>query len=149
MAAQELQAKLPTRYQLRMQRSRKFISAQERTAAKSMKVKSANYSVYCAFYDIDLKNMISSLAKKSRNIDVKLVIDGSNFKEQIKGDGVRVENEDSLMHNKFCVIDSYIVLSGSFNPTLSADTKNDENVLIIHDKKIANEFLEEFGRLWQ
>src|SRR3989344_3344618 len=35
-------------------------------------ISSANFSVHCAFYDINLKNVISSLARKSRNADVKI-----------------------------------------------------------------------------
>ena len=62
-------------------------------------INSANFSVHCAFYDINLRNIISSLANKSKSIDVKAVIDSSNYKEQIKGDGIRLDNNNQLMHN--------------------------------------------------
>ncbi|MBI2653455.1 hypothetical protein HYX02_01455 [Candidatus Woesearchaeota archaeon] len=39
-------------------------------------------------------------------------------------------------------------MTGSSNLTLSADTKNDENLLVIDDEKIAKVFLEEFDILW-
>ncbi|MBS3158655.1 hypothetical protein J4206_05195 [Candidatus Woesearchaeota archaeon] len=52
------------------------------------------------------------------------------------------------MHHKVFIIDNSIVVTGSFNPTKSADTKNDENVLIIHSKDIAKEFSEEFSRIF-
>ena len=47
--------------------------------ALEVHVKSANFSAYCAFYDIDLKNVINALAGKSKSIDVKLVMDSSNY----------------------------------------------------------------------
>ena len=46
------------------------------------------------------------------------------------------------------IIDNETVVTGSFNPTLSGDTRNDENILIIHDKEIAKEFLEEFENMF-
>ena len=52
------------------------------------------------------------------------------------------------MHHKVFIIDKSSVVTGSFNPTKSADTKNDENVLIIHDKGIAEKFSREFSRIF-
>ena len=40
------------------------------------------------------------------------------------------------------------MITGSFNPTEGADTRNDEDILIIHDKAIANLFLQEFERVY-
>jgi phosphatidylserine/phosphatidylglycerophosphate/cardiolipin synthase-like enzyme len=40
------------------------------------------------------------------------------------------------------------VITGSFNPTKAGDTKNDENVLIIHDENVTNQYLEEFEKVW-
>jgi len=51
------------------------------------------------------------------------------------------------MHEKVFVIDGKTVILGSYNPTAAANTKNDENILIIHDKDIANLFVEEFNQL--
>jgi len=53
------------------------------------------------------------------------------------------------MHHKVFIIDNATVVTGSFNPSQNADTRNDENMLIIHDPSIAARFLEEFYRLWR
>ena len=53
------------------------------------------------------------------------------------------------MHHKVFILDNETVATGSFNPSLSADTRNDENLLIVHDKKIADNFLREFDSLWR
>ena len=53
-----------------------------------------------------------------------------------------------LMHNKFVVIDDHVVLTGSFNWTISADKKNAENLLSITDKDIAQKYAKQFKHLW-
>ena len=111
-------------------------------------INSANYSVHCAFYDIDLKNIISSLAKKSKTADVKLVIDSSNYEQQIKGDGVRLDNDEQLMHNKFCVIDNNAVITGSFNPTDNDNNYNNNNIAVFYSNTLAKNYDDEFDELW-
>ena len=64
-------------------------------------IDSADKTVYCAIYDIDLQNLITSLSRKSKSADVKIVIDDENSKGQIKGDGLRTDDNGQLMHNKF------------------------------------------------
>ena len=111
-------------------------------------ITSANSTVHCALYDIDLKNVINSLSIKSKHADVKVVIDNSNNKNQIKGDGLRIDTDQQLMHNKFCVIDNRIVLTGSFNPTFNDNYRNNNNVVVIYSKTLANNYEDEFEELW-
>jgi len=62
------------------------------------------------------------------------------------------ESADTLYHNKFLVVDPSdtcsdpTVLTGSHNWSASANTKNDENTLIIHDATAANLYLQYFKR---
>ncbi len=51
-----------------------------------------------------------------------------------------------LMHNKFCVIDNKVVLTGSYNWTNNANT-NDENLALISDKDIATSYNMEFSKI--
>ncbi len=54
-----------------------------------------------------------------------------------------------LMHQKFAVIDRSVVLTGSYNWTLSADKFNHENLLLFRDAGgLAEEYRNEFFRLW-
>jgi phosphatidylserine/phosphatidylglycerophosphate/cardiolipin synthase-like enzyme len=41
------------------------------------------------------------------------------------------------------------VILGSYNFTASAEDRNDENLLIIHDPEVAALFVEEFGRVYE
>jgi phosphatidylserine/phosphatidylglycerophosphate/cardiolipin synthase-like enzyme len=54
-----------------------------------------------------------------------------------------------IMHHKVIIIDDETVILGSYNFTASAEDRNDENVLIIHDAEVAALFVEEFGRVYE
>ncbi|MFQ5902948.1 MAG: phospholipase D family protein [Candidatus Binatia bacterium] len=61
----------------------------------------------------------------------------------------RRERGTGLMHQKFVVIDRRVVLTGSYNWTVSAENFNDENLLLFHDAgPLAEEYRKEFFRLW-
>lgn len=65
-----------------------------------------------------------------------------------QGAEVRKDGNSATMHHKVFVIDKEVVITGSFNPSKSADTRNDENILIIEDEDLASKFLEEFELVW-
>lgn len=61
-----------------------------------------------------------------------------------------VNGEGGIMHHKYAIIDqssanSAKVLTGSHNWTGSAQERNDENTLIIHDQTLANIYYQEFA----
>ncbi len=66
------------------------------------------------------------------------------------GSNLKVYNGSALYHNKFLIVDPSntcsdpLVLTGSHNWSISADTKNDENTLIIHDATAANVYYQSF-----
>jgi phosphatidylserine/phosphatidylglycerophosphate/cardiolipin synthase-like enzyme len=51
-------------------------------------------------------------------------------------------------HHKVLVIDRHIVVTGSFNFSANADEGNDENIIIIDNAEIAEQYLQEFDRRW-
>ena len=60
------------------------------------------------------------------------------------------EKDAGLMHQKFAVIDNRIVFTGSYNWTYSADSLNDENLLVFRDAgPLAEEYRKAFFRLWE
>ena len=87
--------------------------------------------------------------------DIRGIIDnvednGSEFTNLQPISEVFDYNLTGLFHHKYSIIDSYsstsdpIVITGSHNWSRSANTKNDENTLIIHDVYIANKYMQEF-----
>jgi phosphatidylserine/phosphatidylglycerophosphate/cardiolipin synthase-like enzyme len=61
---------------------------------------------------------------------------------------VRLDGNPANMHHKVIIIDGEIVVTGSYNFSASAEERNDENTLIIHDPQLAAAFLEEFERVY-
>jgi phosphatidylserine/phosphatidylglycerophosphate/cardiolipin synthase-like enzyme len=62
---------------------------------------------------------------------------------------VREDGNEGLMHHKVFVIDGKIVAFGSYNFSQSAETRNDENLLIVYNEAIAQQFIQEFQRVWK
>lgn len=110
-------------------------------------INSSAKSVHCAFFDIDLRNLIEVIGIKSHSVDVKLVVDNENYGE-IKGPGVRQDTSSQYSHNKFCVVDGRIVTTGSMNPTNNCAYKNNNNLIVIHSKYLALNYEDEFKELW-
>ncbi len=52
------------------------------------------------------------------------------------------------LHHKFALIDNHTIITGSQNWSPSANTQNDETVLIIHNDLVARHFQQEFRRLY-
>jgi phosphatidylserine/phosphatidylglycerophosphate/cardiolipin synthase-like enzyme len=94
------------------------------------------------------------LEKNYQGIDVKIAIydDGVNKKygvdlSQIPHTKIKRGKKGGLMHDKFCVIDNQVVITGSYNWTNNAETRNDENVTIQNDPEQATRYSEEYRRL--
>jgi len=54
-----------------------------------------------------------------------------------------------LMHHKVFIIDGKTVLLGSFNFSKNAEENNDENLLILESESIAQQYMEEFHRIYR
>lgn len=113
--------------------------------------------VYVAMYYFTSRPIAQALIRaRDRNVNVKVCLD----KEQLtyeysksrfldnKGINVKLIGGSGIMHNKFCIIDDHITLTGSCNWTVSADLKNDENLLVIESEEIAGIYKEQFNRFW-
>jgi phosphatidylserine/phosphatidylglycerophosphate/cardiolipin synthase-like enzyme len=61
---------------------------------------------------------------------------------------VRQDGNRYNLHSKVFVIDEAIVVTGSYNFSVNAEQRNDENVLIIHNRDIAQAYLNEWQRVW-
>jgi phosphatidylserine/phosphatidylglycerophosphate/cardiolipin synthase-like enzyme len=118
----------------------------------------ANRSVYVAVYSFTRDSLATALiSAKERGVEVRVVIERERAYEQgseyprLKSAGVdvRLDGNPNLMHHKFMVIDGYIVVTGSYNWSSAAEDRNDENVVVIFDRDVAQRFVQEFERVWQ
>jgi phosphatidylserine/phosphatidylglycerophosphate/cardiolipin synthase-like enzyme len=60
---------------------------------------------------------------------------------------VLIDGIDGQMHHKVFIIDEEIVVLGSYNFSRAAEERNDENLLIVYDEAIAEQFIMEFQRV--
>jgi phosphatidylserine/phosphatidylglycerophosphate/cardiolipin synthase-like enzyme len=103
----------------------------------------------CAFYDLDLIPLINQLEQS----DARLVIDHKNYydneeKFENYSGNIKLGTKYIQMHNKFCIFDDEIVATGSFNPTIRGNYKNNNNLVVIHSKYLAKNYNDEFNELW-
>jgi phosphatidylserine/phosphatidylglycerophosphate/cardiolipin synthase-like enzyme len=61
---------------------------------------------------------------------------------------VHLDGNPDYMHHKVFIIDGKIVVFGSYNFSASAETRNDENLLVIYSPELAGQFLQEFQRVY-
>jgi len=105
--------------------------------------------------DDSAANILIDLHKKG--IKVRVITDddqsasnGSDI-QTIKKSGIPVKMDSSPyhMHNKYAIIDGQVLLNGSYNWTTTANTKNNENIIITNNKKLVSSFSNYFEQLWK
>lgn len=131
-------------------------------------IEQAKKELLVAVYAFTSDELARALVRaKNRGISVQVIIDrdfdlgsdkskGKFLAEQrvlvrriSGGKSNALDGESGLMHQKFAVIDRKVVLTGSYNWTRSADTLNDENLLLFRDATpLAEEYRKTFFRLW-
>lgn len=125
-------------------------------------LRNSNKSIYIAvawFTDPVILNQLELMAIKGIRIIILLMDDeinkgayGLDFSTFINNGGeiIFIKNEErphSLMHNKFCIIDEIVLITGSYNWSKRAKG-NHENVVVIKNNSILiNEFKDEFKYL--
>lgn len=92
-----------------------------------------------------------------RGIDVIMLINNDLINNRPNGlpfnkliqNGARlyIAESPSLIHHKFCIIDEKVVIDGSYNWTVLAEKNNDENIVVIENGKVLNDFLDAFDNL--
>ncbi len=117
----------------------------------------AKRSIYVAvawFTDTHLFEKLINKLNEGVEVSVVIVKDDINNKgwndfERITQNGGQFSAiEDTLMHNKFCVIDERIVVTGSYNWTYNAATKNLENITVTYnDYDLALKFIQQFRHI--
>ncbi|MBU1201805.1 MAG: hypothetical protein KJ583_02390 [Nanoarchaeota archaeon] len=95
-------------------------------------------SVKCAFYDLNLEKLTAVLKNKEAEVLI--------FEDNYEGFGTAVKSK-GLMHNKFCILDENLIFTGSFNPTINGNSKNNNNIVIIQSKVLAENYRREFQEL--
>jgi phospholipase D len=114
-------------------------------------ISKAQDSIYVQAYGFTSGEIAKALINAhNRGVKVRVLLDKSNIGSKhskmrdIRKAGIEVsiDKVSGIAHNKVIIIDKQKVITGSFNFTRSADSRNAENVIIINDKSVANEYLQ-------
>lgn len=115
----------------------------------------ARLSVDLAVLRLNLWSLRDALIEAHRRgVRVRLVIDSKYMDEDeiqaIIAAGIPVveDGKDSLMHNKFAVIDRMEVWSGSMNMTVGDAYRNNNNLARIHSAALADNYTHEFEEMF-
>jgi len=136
-----------------------FFSPQNKIITKEIipLINNANNYIYMPIFIITHSELAKSLINaKQRGVDVKIIVDATNpnaTKSKIKllrnsGIEIKTENFAGKLHSKSIIIDDKYIISGSMNFTNSGENKNDENVLLIENYKLANFYKNFFIYYW-
>ena len=118
---------------------------------------SKNY-IYIPAFIITHDALTNSLIRaKHRGVDVKIILDATNTSGsrnklkvlRMSGIPVKVENYAGKVHSKSIIIDDKYIIAGSMNFSNSGENKNDENVLIVEDERLARHYKGFFEYLWK
>jgi hypothetical protein len=82
----------------------------------------------------DINNSCGIIFSELQNIGGKVWLIGNNGES------------NTLMHNKFCVIDNKTVINGSYNWTNKAQ-RNHESITVVEDEDLALQFITEFKHI--
>ena len=122
----------------------------------------ADEEILVAIYSITRRKLTAALVEAAeRGVDVSVKYDAGRYKDNkgmksaigyMKKRGVKCVPIHSIgqyasMHHKFLVIDRKRTLTGSFNYTVSAVTRNHENLVLIDSPATAKAYVEEFERV--
>jgi phosphatidylserine/phosphatidylglycerophosphate/cardiolipin synthase-like enzyme len=102
----------------------------------------------------DIANMM--IARKQAGLLVQGVFERQNANgsgaeyAKLKQGGIDVLEDGNcyILHHKVIIIDEQTVITGSYNFTGSAESSNDENLVMIDDVTIARAYLDEFTRVY-
>lgn len=115
----------------------------------------ARFSIDAAIYHLDLWSIRDALIDAhNRGVTVRLVTESNNLDEaemqELIEAGIPVigDRRESLMHNKFVVIDGHEVWTGSMNFTVNGAYKNDNHLLQIRSARLAENYTTEFNEMF-
>jgi len=89
-----------------------------------------------------------------RGVKVEVILDKSQRTQKYSsgtflhnvGIPVKIDALHAIAHNKVMIIDGETVITGSFNFTKAAEENNAENLLVIRDKKLAEQYKENWQK---
>lgn len=120
-------------------------------------IKNAENYIYIPAFLITHKPLTNALIEShKKGIDVKIILDATSIgtrnstlsRLRQSGIPVKLENYAGKMHSKSIIIDDTFIVAGSANFSNSGENKNDENLIILENSKLAKFYKRFFLYLW-
>lgn len=119
----------------------------------------ANSTIHILIYSFTLDDVGDALViakQKNPGLDIKIVWDEGNWnatgseyaKLKNAGIDIRVDYRNGLLHDKVAIIDDHIIITGSFNWSVDANTSNRDNLVVIDNGDWAAAYEQVFQRIW-
>jgi phospholipase D len=94
--------------------------------------------------------------QRNPNMDIRiawdnseLTVTGSQYQRlKTAGINVRVDHRSGLLHDKVAIIDSHVIVTGSFNWSNAANQTNRENLVILDSQAWATAYEHQFELTW-
>ncbi len=122
----------------------------------SKELQKARKSIYFMIFSFTAKDIaIDLVIKNLEGLKISGVVEKTQISKYSAYHFLRKNDVDIIkdknkynLHHKVFIIDNKTVITGSFNPSKNANTRNDENIIIIENKEIAEQFIEEYTELY-
>ncbi len=106
----------------------------------------------CSFTSKEIAKALVDAHK--RGVHAEIILDKSNRTKRYSaadfmfnmGIPTYIDAQHAIAHNKIMIIDKETVITGSFNFTKAAEEKNAENLLILKNKDLAKQYIENWNR---
>lgn len=115
-----------------------------------------NNGILLQAYQLTSADIAKALVQaKRRGVTVKIILDKSqcNFKRYSSalffdhmGVPVWIDNKPAIAHNKIIILGNDTVITGSYNFSKAAETRNAENLLIIKSKELNKIYTQNFDK---
>lgn len=120
------------------------------TAAIVREIAAAKTTILVQAYGFNSAPIAKALVEAhQRGVKVSVILDKSKVSEERDsqagllvrhGVPTRLDGSHHAAHNKVMILDGQVVISGSFNFTKHSERDNAENLLVIRDKALAEEY---------
>jgi phospholipase D len=118
-------------------------------------INQAKTSIKLQAYSFTSKEIASALIKAhQRRVKVTVIADKSQKNapysqvKELTNNGIEVffDVQPAIAHNKVIIIDTDLIITGSYNFSQAAEYRNAENILIIRNYEIAQNYQDNFNR---
>lgn len=140
-----------------MQTEALFSNIADRISTELSQAESSIYIAVAWLTNRDLFNILVDKAKSGVTVQLLLSNDEINQNSSLDFSRLKIGNsvaylvgdgKSDLMHNKFCVIDRRVVMTGSYNWSYKAEKNNHENIVITTDDfELADQFIAQFKHI--